>query len=195
MEQINRLDRRLDNIDEEKTEVSNMKEEIIRNLEKMLKKIDLDQNIKTVKFDIISTLKILLQKNESANITQNNINNSSISKQHSNSNPNLIHMKNMPNNTAKAYGILEDKNTFNLNDRTNAPNTNYLNNSNYNNTASNYYSPDAMSNKSNLDLTNNSNLNIRANAYAAPNKNSNENSNTGTNRSASISKLFNYNLF
>ncbi len=183
IDQINRYEKRLDLIDEEKNEVSNMKEEIIRNLEKMLKKIDLDQNIKTVKLDIISTLKILLQKNENANLNQNNINNSHLSKQHSNSNPNLIHMQNMPNShISKAPSFLEDKSTLNFNDRSIAPNYNM------NNIDNNYFSPGAMSNKSNFDLMNNSNLNIRA-ANAAPNKNSNENSNSVTNRGASISNF------
>jgi len=43
-----------------------MKEDIVKNLERMLKKIDLDQNVDTIKFDIIQTLKILFQKNESS---------------------------------------------------------------------------------------------------------------------------------
>lgn len=161
-----------------------MKEEIIRNLEKMLKKIDLDQNIKTVKFDIITTLKILLQKNENTNPTQINMNNSMMPKHHSNSNPNLIHMQNNPNNNSlKAHSFLEDKNTLNFNDRSNL--TNFDNN---NNTGNNYYSPGANYIKNNnFESVNTSNLNTRSNV--ATNKVYNENNNTGSNRSASISSF------
>ena len=52
--------------EKEKDEIVSMKEEIVKNLERMLKKIDLDQNVDTIKFDIIHTLKILFQKNENS---------------------------------------------------------------------------------------------------------------------------------
>ena len=41
--------------EKEKDEIISMKEDIVKNLERMLKKIDLDQNIDTIKFDIIQT--------------------------------------------------------------------------------------------------------------------------------------------
>lgn len=58
----------------EKDEIFSMKEEIVKNLERMLKKIDLEQNVDTIKFDIIQTLKILFQKNENVNTNNNVIN-------------------------------------------------------------------------------------------------------------------------
>ena len=180
------MEKKLDNKDEEKAEVNNMKDEIIKILEKMLKKIDLDQNIKTIKFDIITTLKLLLQKNENANFIQNNNNNynNNFSKHHSNSNPNLINLQNIPNkNTVNFNSLIEDKNYLGLNDRNNVSNYNINDNQN---TATNYYSPNALLNKSNIESNNNNNLNNRANA-AAPNNNLNENPNSGINRSPSIS--------
>jgi hypothetical protein len=57
--------------EKEKDEIISMKEDIVKNLERMLKKIDLDQDIDTIKFDIIQTLKILFQKNENRKINEN----------------------------------------------------------------------------------------------------------------------------
>ena len=57
--------------EQEKDEIISMKEDIVKNLERMLKKIDLEQNVDTIKFDIIQTLKILFQKNEKPNANTN----------------------------------------------------------------------------------------------------------------------------
>ena len=53
--------------DKEKEEIDLMRQEIVKNLEKMLNKIENNQNVKTVKLDIIQTLKVLFKKNTETN--------------------------------------------------------------------------------------------------------------------------------
>ena len=166
MEYIGNLEKQVDLYDQEKNEVNAMKEEIVKNLEKMLKKIDLDQNPKTVKFDILSSLKILLQKNEVLN-TNPNINNNNFKAKTNDNFTNQI-------GANKSNSFLDEKNNNNyLEENYNFSQNKNLNTNNINNQGISNYS--------------NNPKNLRENNVIGNNKSSNDSNSNNSNRST-ISK-------